>query len=202
MLYDHLLRKVYSFEDYIFEKRLGIELSGYVSAANLITTFESKSHAFEYRPVYTRNLRELLKEALKIGYFFENFIDIGSGKGKACFYADKKKIFNQVIGVEFSEPLIQIAEKNKAKLNAKNVNFINYDAALYALPQQNNLVFMFNPFDAIILDKFISINIEHFKNNDTIIAYANDVNRRILIKYGFETIFRDQIRQISLHQLN
>jgi SAM-dependent methyltransferase len=201
MLYDHLMRKVYNFEDYIFEKRLRIELSGSVSAANLITTHESKSHAFEYRPVYTRNLRELLSEALKTGYYFENFIDIGSGKGKACFYAYKKKMFNQIIGVEFSESLIQISDKNKIKLNAMNINFINYDAALYALPEQNNLVFMFNPFDAIILDKFISINIDHFKNKNTVIAYANDINRQILIKYGFETIFRNQIRQISLHQL-
>lgn len=82
MLIDAINRKFYAAEDFLFEKRLGIELSGNVNASNLITTFTTKSHAVEYRPVYTRNLRELFNEAEKTGYSFENFIDIGSGKGK------------------------------------------------------------------------------------------------------------------------
>lgn len=61
---------------------------------------------------------------------------------------------------------------------------------------------MFNPFDDVILDKFIENNLNHFKTHDSIIAYANDIHRKSLARYGFETIFRNQSRKISLHQLS
>jgi 16S rRNA G966 N2-methylase RsmD len=201
MLIDAINRKFYAAEDFLFEKRLGIELSGNVNASNLITTFTTKSHAVEYRPVYTRNLRELFNESQKTAYTFENFIDIGSGKGKACFYAYTKRIFNNIIGIEFSEPLVEIANRNKVKIKSENIKFINADAAEFELPQKNNLIFMFNPFDSVVLEKFISNNIEHFRKNNSVIAYANDIQRLSLTKFGFETIFRNQSSKISLYQL-
>lgn len=75
------------------------------------------------------------------------------------------------------------------------------DAATFVLPQATNLVFMFNPFDHVILEKFISVNLEHFKKHHSVIAYANDVHKATLGAFGFQTIFRNQTRKISLHQL-
>lgn len=162
---------------------------------------DSLSHATAYVPVWSRNLRELLSESKKTGYDFENFIDIGSGKGKACFYARAKEPLKNIIGVEFSKPLIDIANRNKEKSNANNINFINSDATEFDLPNQANLIFMFNPFDSVVLEKFIYNNINHFKNHNSVIAYANDTQRMTLTTFGFETIFRNQTRKISLYQL-
>lgn len=75
------------------------------------------------------------------------------------------------------------------------------DAAAFILPKAINLVFIFNPFDQVILKKFISINLEHFKTHQSVIAYANDVHKATLATFGFQVVFRNQTRKISLHQL-
>ena len=195
-------RIIFDFEDYLFEKKYALELSGIIENDNLVTNNnESISHSMAYQAVWSRNLRELFKEVKKTGYKFENFIDIGSGKGKACFYAHKKCTFNRVIGIDFSEPLVEIANRNKVKFNSKNINFIKTDATEFELPNEASLIFMFNPFDSIVLEKFISNNINHFWNFNSVIAYANDKYRSSLIQLGFETIFRNETRKISLYEL-
>jgi hypothetical protein len=205
MFKEFFLRQLYRAEDYYFEKKMGVELSGIINSSQLVTKFTSKSHAVEYRAVYTRNLRVLLNEAKKkneTAQGFDNFIDIGSGKGKACFYAHSKKIADNIIGVEFSDELIEISYLNNKIIKAKNINFINADALEYLLPCGNNLIFMFNPFDDYVMRKFIVNNLNNFKKNKTIIAYANDIHRNIFRDFDFETIFRDQERMISLYKLN
>jgi hypothetical protein len=80
-------------------------------------------------------------------------------------------------------------------MNAQNVTFINVDATEFELPNQTSLIFMFNPFDGVVLEEFICNNIGHFKSYNTVIAYANDVQLLSLLKFGFETIFRNQTRK-------
>lgn len=202
IIVEFIKRKVFDAEDYLFEKIHSLELGGIVLNQDLVTeNEEALLHATAYHAVWCRNLRELFSEARKTGYLFENFIDIGSGKGKACFYANVKHSFEKIIGVEFSKPLVDIANKNKEKFSAHNVSFIHTDATEFELPNQSNLIFMFNPFDNVVLEKFIIKNIDHFKNHHSVIAYANDVQRLSLTKFGFETIFRNQTRRISLYQL-
>lgn len=199
---EKIKRIVFGFEDYIYELVNGYEFSGFVHNTNLITEFdESLKHAYSYMPMWNRNLRVLLNEAYKTQTQFDNFIDIGSGKGKPCFYAGSKHTYENIIGVEFSQPLIDVAEKNKQRTKLKNITFINCDATKYKLPEKDNLVFLFNPFDEITLEKFILLNWTHFQSRNSVIAYLNDVHRMSLTKLGFETIFRDQNRKISLYQL-
>ena len=197
-------RKIFDFEDYLFEKKYSLELSSRGGREeNLIASDkEALSHATAYQAVWSRNLRELFNEAKKTSYKFENFIDIGSGKGKACFYAYTKHLFNHIIGVDFSEPLVQIANRNKVKIKSQNISFVCADATKFELPEQANLIFMFNPFDSVVLEKFISNNIGHFKNHNSVIAYANDMERQSLTRFGFETIFRNEARKISLYHLS
>lgn len=98
--------------------------------------------------------------------------------------------------------MIDIAKKNRQRIAADNIEFINIDASKYFLPEENNFVFMFNPFDGFVLEKFLRTNLNHFKKYNSVIAYANDIQRLSLTKFGFETIFRDQVRKISLYQHN
>jgi len=199
---ESIKRKLFYFEDYLFEKRYGYEVSGTILKKDLaINSKNSLLHANDYQAVWCHTLRKLFCEAKKTGYDFKNFIDIGSGKGKACLYAGTKQSFNKIIGVEFSLSLVTIANRNKDKASSKNIIFINADASEFELPNQTNFIFMFNPFDNVILEKFISNNINHFKIYNSVIAYANDIQRLSLTKFGFETIFRNQTRKISLYKL-
>jgi SAM-dependent methyltransferase len=164
MLYEKLLRKIYALEDFIFEKYYGFNFSGNINADDLVTSYATKKNAFEYRPVFIGTLRKLFSEASKLGCEHQNFIDIGSGKGKACFYALKKQPFKHVVGVEFSKELVDIANENQKIIGVSNVNFLNLDASTYILPDESNLIFLFNPFDQIVLEKFIKNNINHFNS--------------------------------------
>lgn len=145
-------------------------------------------------------MRELFSEANKTGYSFDSFIDIGSGKGKACFYAHINQSFKNILGVEFSKSLLDITNENKSKINTSIITFLNIDTIEFDLPKTNNLIFMFNPFDDVVLEKFISNNLHHFKKHQSVIAYVNDIQRSTLTRLGFETIFRNQSRKISLYQ--
>lgn len=200
MLYEKLVRWLYAIEDLIFEKYYGFNFSGNISAADLVTVYSTKGNSFEYRPVYLGTLRVLLLEVDKLDVKYHNFIDIGSGKGKACFYALKRQSFVQVIGVEFSKDLVDIANKNKSKFGKNDIVFLNLDASTFILPDVPSLIFLFNPFDQIVLERFIGNNISHFIDHSSVIAYANDIHRAVLSKFGFETIFRNPTRKISIHK--
>ena len=200
---EKIKRKIFNLEDMLFEFQHGFDFSGIVTNENLITDQKaSLAHATAYHAVWCRNLRELFEVAEMTGYLFSNFIDMGSGKGKACFYANSKKNFEKILGIEFSKPLVDIAEKNKARVNSNKIMFIHTDASTYILPNGNNFVFLFNPFDDVVLNQFITNNKIHFENNNSIIAYANDIFRISLINRGFKTIYRNEMRKISLYQFS
>jgi SAM-dependent methyltransferase len=197
-----LKRLLFDIEDIFFSKFNGLDLSGLVKREDLVCdNTDSHQHATAYHAVWCRNLRELFKESKKTGIPFQNFVDIGSGKGKACFYASRKMRFTQITGIEFSRPLVDIARKNSARFADRNITFLHTDAVTFSLSPGNSLIFLFNPFDNLILETFGKNNLDHFKKYKSIIAYANDVHRSTLANLGFETIFRNQTRKISLHQL-
>ncbi len=200
MFYEKLVRKLYELEDFIFEKKFGFDFSGNISSDDLVTSFATKRNAFEYRPVFIGTLRELFFEISKLNCRYCNFIDIGSGKGKACFYALKRQAFKHVVGVEFSKELVDIANKNKNKIEASNVEFLNLDASTYILPDEPSLIFLFNPFDQVVLEMFLKNNMNHFNVHNSVIAYANDIHRSVLFQMGFETVFRNQTRKISFYK--
>ncbi len=202
MLKEKILRQWFSIEDIFFELKTGLNFSGNIAKEKLVTSFATKDSAHEYRPVYARNIRVLISEANKLGAEYHNFIDIGSGKGKACFYASQKNQFKNIIGVEFSEELVAIANSNKEIADSKNIVFLNEDATAYSLPKESSLIFLFNPFDESVLRIFIKNNLDHFRICKSVIAYANDVHRVVLSEFGFQTVFRDQDRKISLHHVS
>ena len=189
-------------EDYLFEKLNGLNLETVVNREILkISVKANIRHATYYQPITCRNLKLILQEAQKTQIAFDHFIDIGAGKGKACFYAARHFKVRKITGVEFSLGLVKVANKNKSIFGLPNISFLNEDAANFVLPAGKCLVFLFNPFDNVILEKFIANNYEHFKANESVIAYAYDVHRESLLLNGFRTIFRSSERRLSLYKL-
>ncbi len=188
-------------EDLAFEKWHRLNLGGFIRNKDIDTVFAaSLPHARAYEAVTCAVIAELLREARKTGIAFERFVDIGSGKGKACFYAAAKGGFSRIVGVEFSAPLVAVADANSKIFGAQDIRFVNMDATAFSLPAGDNLVFLFNPFGECILKQFLENNIERFRQSRTVIAYANDQHRLCLAKLGFSTLFRNQDSQSSLYQ--
>lgn len=77
-------------------------------------------------------------------------VDLGSGKGGAALTLSRLG-FDEVIGVELSASLIDVARRNAARLGRRNVRFIHADAAAFRDLDRVTHVYMFNPFPAEVL---------------------------------------------------
>lgn len=190
-----LRRAKYALEDRLFDLRHGIDTRR--SATELVapTGVAGTQHDNGYQAVWTRNLRVLLRAARRHGNP-RVFVDLGAGKGKACIYAAAH--FDEVIGVEYAPLLLQAAKANLQRARCGNVRLVLADAAQYELPEQAALVFLFNPFDAVVLSRFISRNLQRMRCNGSLLAYANDVQRATLVHLGLKCLLREDARNISL----
>jgi len=181
--YPWLLRIFCDMEDRIFDWRHKINTRGVI--------YDPSSPHNPYMAVWCRTLRVLIKHCPAVYHF----VDIGSGKGKACACAKSTGRFYRVIGVEFDHKLITA---NKIE----GVEFYCCDALEYELPKERSMVFLFNTFKEEAMRKFIEKNLQSFKDNGHVLAYANDVHYGLLPNYGFTEIYRDPLHKISLWRHN
>lgn len=120
-----------------------------------------------------------------------NFVDIGCGAGRACFFAAYFGGFSNVIGVDFNTALIDLARENASRFNNRNSATLDFqvgDAREYRLPDSRCVVFLYNPFDASVLRQFLEKNRGHFQRQKSIIIYVNDVHRDVMAEAGFTAV--------------
>jgi len=115
------------------------------------------------------------------------FIDYGSGKGAAIIHA-KSLGFKRTVGVEFAKELHEIAQKNIEKLKLDNVNSFYADATTYLVPLDVSVIYLFNPFDEVVMKKLIANILEQKENfeNDVYLIYGNA--SLDILKNSFELI--------------
>jgi SAM-dependent methyltransferase len=83
------------------------------------------------------------------------FVDLGCGKGRALMVAVLSG-FAHVTGVDYSPALCRIAEHNLETLRRRTqrpftASIIHRDAADYAFDARDTVLYLFNPFDAVVL---------------------------------------------------
>ena len=187
--------------DRFFQKWHGVDVEGILPVSAIASDeLAATSRGTFYQPIPVRYLNRILKSAKSTGIPFRNFVDMGCGK--ACLYMARAGAFRRVIGVEISSSLIAIARDNRNQMgNTANIEFVQADAQTYFLPDGPTLVFLFNPFDAVALSRFISVNLQHFKRHGSIIAYAFDIDREVLKNSGFQTLWRDTKNRLSFYSM-
>lgn len=85
------------------------------------------------------------------------FVDYRAGKGRALAAAAMHP-FRKVIGVEISGDLVEIARRNLARVKrrrAEQVEIHHADAAAFAVPDDANVFFFFNPFGGATLARVV-----------------------------------------------
>lgn len=85
------------------------------------------------------------------------FVDYGAGKGRALAAAAAQP-FRRVVGVEISGALVDIAQRNLARLKrrrAGRVEIHHADAAAFPVPDDANVFFFFNPFGGATLARVV-----------------------------------------------
>ena len=187
-----LSRRYYVIENFLISRKYNLDFNGLIPCSELAVDSDfSKKNATAYQAYGNHYFKSLLRHAISMEKKPRYFIDVGCGKGKQCIYAKKYFKFEKVIGIDFSNELIDIANRNLSNIKYKNVELFVADAKDWKLPNEYCFIFIYNPFNEVILNKFILNNIDNFKNNGSVVCYANDLYRKVFADFGFETIYRD-----------
>lgn len=139
--------------DYAFDLRHGTDTCRWVSLSQLAVPEQARRHGTDYQPTGTAEFRRLMAaiDPPRSGAF----IDFGSGKGRVVLMAAQYG-FRRVIGVELSSELCAVAQTNIDRFRAKvpptsSMQIVCVDALTYQVPDDANVLFLFNPFDEFVV---------------------------------------------------
>jgi SAM-dependent methyltransferase len=148
---------VSTFEDSFFDRRFGTETGRVVYSDQFEASLANRAHAVSYQPTKARPFRSLLRRLqFPAG---STFVDVGSGKGKVLLLAAQHP-FKRVVGIEFSRALCDQALRNIDIFRGKvrtlaPIDVFEGDVTQHALRGDENVFFLYNPFDALILSAFV-----------------------------------------------
>lgn len=139
-----------------FDRKYGTDTGGYLGPEDLVKGRANDAHNHGYSAIAPsvfyeacRRWRETLP-AMSGRIDAYSFVDVGAGKGRALLLAAELP-FRKVIGVEVTEELARIAQRNVARWSrvAKpkaKIRVVYEDAANFRWPRTPLLVYMYNPF--------------------------------------------------------
>lgn len=131
----------------------------------------------------------------------DRILDIGCGKGRALYYMSKFP-FEMIAGVDISSSLTEICKKNMKKLKITNFKIFNMDASLFTEYDSFNYIYLYNPFDADVLEKcLVNINNSLVRNpRKIIIIYHNPVFKTIILKFDFKLKKRMHFNRFYIYE--
>ena len=139
-----------------FDRKYGTDTGGYLGPEDLVKGRANDALNHGYSAIAPsvfyeacRRWRETLP-AMSGRIDAYSFVDVGAGKGRALLLAAELP-FRKVIGVEVTEELARIAQRNVARWSriAKpkaKIRVVYEDAANFRWPRTPLLVYMYNPF--------------------------------------------------------
>lgn len=137
-----------------FDQTTGLDTGGIIHIYKLDSLNKNYTHAQGYQPILSVAFRKTLN-MIPIDYAQFTFIDLGCGKGRALFLACEFG-FKRIVGVELSPLLVQAAKQNLSKWHQPEaIEIVCADASQWEWPNENLVVFFYNPFDGKILSKVI-----------------------------------------------
>ncbi len=171
--------------NYLFKKKNKIILDKSENINLKLTQNESIKHSTALHTVWLLNLKRLynlVKQEIDLENY--HFIDIGCGNGIPLIYANKNFRFKSFSGIDLISDYINITKKNiESSLRSNSINVIQADAANFILGDKSYFVFMYNPFDEVIMEKFMINNYKHLIKNNSVIAYSNYNQLNIIKKF-------------------
>lgn len=188
-----------------FDQIHGVDTSGLVPAANLITGHPNDEHVTAYygvAPSILRILIELWRETPPpYPIHSYTFVDIGAGKGRAMLVASELP-FHKVVGIELNPALSNTAQQNlyhwiqshstdTTAPRLAPIQLLEQDALTFDFPSTPTLVFLFHPFEAPVLKQLLGrVETQFAKRPGTLdILYVNAECRTVLDKHPAFTRF-------------
>lgn len=175
-----------------FDWRWGTDTLRRVDNSEFISKPDSLDQGAPYMPVWTSEVlrahRFLTGQVADLADY--NFVDIGSGKGKAVLVWQMQfrgaKRPRRVLGLDYYEPLVLASRANHRRVFGNDGEFHCADAASYDYAGLGDrlVVFLFNPFGPEMLSQVLG----RLVNRDVFVIYVNPVHHEVLARHGFARI--------------
>lgn len=174
------------------ERKYAINTTG----ADELDSLEDKGidteHATIYMPVSYDVIEDVFEQYKPAG--FNHFIDIGCGKGRAMCVAAQLGA-RKITGIDFSKDFCDQSKLNLLKTQQQfpqlQFSVLNNDAFYYEIPADADCIFMFNPFDEVIMSgviENIEMSLEAHPRLITII-YANPMQKHLFLEAGYKEVY-------------
>ena len=174
------------------EKKYNIATTGADELKSLSKKGIDTSHATMYMPISYMLIEEIFRQIPSTSK--KHFLDIGCGKGRAMCVAAHNGC-NTITGVEFSKDLCEDAfvnlQRTKEQFPALQYGVITKDAMNFEIPADVDCIFLFNPFDVVIMGAVVSNIMESIQDHprEIVVAYANPIYINLFLDEGFIEIF-------------
>lgn len=169
--------------EFEYEKLLGINTASFKRS-------ESTEY-FHYQGASYLMLLKIFRDLEPQTKHFQ-FIDIGSGKGRAVFVAEYCG-FSNLTGIELDPELVDLANNNKLLYQLRDkkssIHFSHSNALLYPFKNEDSLYFLFNPFSEEVLKKVLE-NILNTNRSEIWIVYMNPLFKHPFVEAGLKPIKR------------
>jgi predicted RNA methylase len=129
-----------------------VDTDGKISLFNLTVESPNVIFGVKYQPS-APDICEAALKTLPIQPEEFCFVDLGAGKGRVLLIASVLP-FKRLIGVEFAKELVKVARKNL--MSCDRAEIVCADAADYDFPDENLVVYMYNPFERPVMERVIS----------------------------------------------
>ncbi len=179
------------------EKKYGINTTGADELSSMEKQGIDISHATLYMPASYGLLNEFLQK-MKAAHL----VDIGCGKGRTLCVAANMGI-RKLSGIDFNAGLCRSAEKNLAHIKSIipgiHYKIIHDDAFYYEIPDDADCIFLFNPFDEIIMSGVVNNIAESIRRKPRIISiiYFNPLHKKLFLDAKFTQVYHSK----KLHYL-
>jgi len=184
--------------DYFFDIRYGTDtISWWAHPEDLTIASNNKKRGkmYSYQATRSLSLAKLFRRiAIPNGSVL---VDLGCGKGRVLLIASRFG-FKEVRGVEYAHELCETARKNCSIYKAKTgvgteFQIIESDVIDYTINSDENIFFMFNPFDAEVLSKVLDNIIRSLSmhTRSIWIIYRNPVFAKVIETHGSFTNLRE-----------
>jgi SAM-dependent methyltransferase len=152
--------RVREVEEWWFDSTRHVLTSGNASAPDASKVVGEIRDSHIYIPVRVANAHAALRDLPLKDHSEYTFLDIGSGKGRMLFVAAEYP-FRKVRGVEFAGDLHGQAQANVAryrhrKQRCSDIESIHADAARFEFPNENLVLYLFNPFGPEVLSRMLA----------------------------------------------
>jgi SAM-dependent methyltransferase len=196
-------RALSAIQERLFDLRYGTDTVAFAELGSFTINSRHQNEGYGYQPSRARPFRRLMSALNPPPN--SAFVDFGCGKGRLLLLATEYK-FRRITGVEFVEELCEIARDNLARYRRKRdiqaeIRIIHQDAAEYAIQDDDNFFFMFNPFAAPLVEAVVR-NIAQStakRERQVFLIYSNPLWCQAIERQGFSLFRRFDIGEILVY---